>query len=140
MRAAAGAKPGGVVAEQIKVTADVIAVDTKTHMVTLKGPNQTVDLYVDDPAQLKLIKVGDQIEAVYTQALAVSVEPAQEVRPRRRATPPAAHHRRPRASACGTAWTRARTAAARLGAWTLPEARARMSVVTVVWSMIAAAC
>jgi Cu/Ag efflux protein CusF len=45
-------------------------------MVTLKGPKQTVDLYVADPAQLKLIKVGDQIEAVYQQALAVAVEPA----------------------------------------------------------------
>jgi len=51
------------------------AVDTKTHQVTLKGPNQTVDLYVEDPAQLKLIKVGDQIEAVYTQAVAITVEP-----------------------------------------------------------------
>ena len=77
-RSAAGAKPGGAVAEHIKVTADVIAVDQKTHMVTLRGPKQEVDLYVADPAQLKLIKVGDQIEAVYTQALAVAVEPAKK--------------------------------------------------------------
>ena len=76
VRAAPGAKPGGAVAEQVTVTADVTAVDHKTHMVTLKGPKQTVDLYVADPAQLKLIKVGDQIEAVYQQALAIGVEPA----------------------------------------------------------------
>jgi Cu/Ag efflux protein CusF len=44
--------------------------------VTLRGPKQTVDLRVNDPEQLKLIKVGDQIEAVYAQALALSVEPA----------------------------------------------------------------
>ena len=44
-----GAKPGGAVAEQIKVTADVIAVDQKTHMVTLRGPKQEVDLHVADP-------------------------------------------------------------------------------------------
>jgi hypothetical protein len=56
----------------------VTAVNRKTHMVTLKGPKQEVDLYVGDPAQLKLIKVGDQIEAEYTQALAVAVEPAKK--------------------------------------------------------------
>ena len=75
MRAPQGARPGGAVGEQVTVIADVIAVDAKTHQVTLKGPNRTVDLYVEDPAQLKLIKVGDQIEAVYTQAVAVTVEP-----------------------------------------------------------------
>lgn len=75
-RAAAGEKPAGIVGRQIEVTADVIAVDTKTQLVTLKGPKQTVDLKVPDPEQLKLIKVGDQIQAVYTQAVALSVEPA----------------------------------------------------------------
>jgi len=75
MRAPVGATPGGAVGEQVTVIADVIAVDTKTHQVTLKGPNRTVDMYVEDPAQLKLIKVGDQVEAVYTQAVAVTVEP-----------------------------------------------------------------
>jgi hypothetical protein len=78
VRAAEGAKPGGAVAEHVRVTADVTAVNRKTHMVTLKGPKQEVDLYVGDPAQLKLIKVGDQIEAEYTQALAIAVEPAKK--------------------------------------------------------------
>jgi hypothetical protein len=77
-RAPAGAAPGGAVGEQVTVIADVTAVNTKTHQVTLKGPNRTVDLYVDDPEQLKLIKVGDQIEAVYTQAVAVTVEPVKK--------------------------------------------------------------
>jgi len=75
MRAPVGATPGGAVGEQVTIIANVIAVDTKTHQVTLKGPIQTVDLHVEDPAQLKLIKVGDQIEAVYTQAVAITVEP-----------------------------------------------------------------
>jgi hypothetical protein len=64
------------VGEQVEVTADVIAVNAKTQTVTLRGPKQVVDLKVRDPEQLKLIKVGDQIQAVYTQALALSVEPA----------------------------------------------------------------
>jgi Cu/Ag efflux protein CusF len=75
MRAPAGATPAGAVGEQVTVVANVIAVDAKTHQVTLKGPNRTVDLYVEDPEQLKLIKVGDQVEAVYTQAVAVTLEP-----------------------------------------------------------------
>jgi Cu/Ag efflux protein CusF len=74
-RAPAGDKPAGVVAEQVKVVADVAGVDTKTQIVTLRGPKRTVELYVADPEQVKLIKIGDQVEATYTQALAVAVEP-----------------------------------------------------------------
>jgi Cu/Ag efflux protein CusF len=75
-RSAQGELPGGVVGEQVEVTADVVAVDTKHQIVTLKGPKQTVELRVKDPEQLKLIKVGDQIQAVYTQALAIGVTKA----------------------------------------------------------------
>ena len=75
VRSEAGALPGGAVADHVKVTANVTAVNTKTHLVTLKGPEQTVDLYVEDPKQLQLIKVGDQVEAEYTQAVALTVEP-----------------------------------------------------------------
>jgi Cu/Ag efflux protein CusF len=75
MRAPVGAKPGAAVGEQVTVIADVIAVDAKTHEVTLRGPKQTVVLYVEDPKQLQLIKVGDQVEAVYTQAVAITVDP-----------------------------------------------------------------
>jgi hypothetical protein len=73
-RAAAGQKPGGVMARQVEVTADVIALDAKTQTVTLRGPKQVVDLKVPDAGQFKLIKVGDQIQATYTEAVALSVE------------------------------------------------------------------
>lgn len=75
-RAKAGERPGGVVARQVEVTADVIAVDAKTQTITLKGPKQTVDLKLRDPEQFKLVKVGDQVQAVYTEAVALAVEPA----------------------------------------------------------------
>ena len=75
-RAPVGDKPGGAVGEQVKVVADVTAVNRKTGMVSLHGPKQTVDLHVEDPEVLKQIKVGDQVEAVYTQALALSVTAA----------------------------------------------------------------
>jgi Cu/Ag efflux protein CusF len=77
-RSPAGDMPGAAVAEQVEVTADVIGVDTKNQILTLKGPKQTVEMRVNDPKQLKLIKVGDQIQAVYTQALALIVEPAKK--------------------------------------------------------------
>ena len=76
-RSEPGAKPGGTAGREVTVLADVVAVNTKTKMVTLKGPKgNTLDLKVDDPAQLKDIKKGDQVEAVYTEALAISVKPA----------------------------------------------------------------
>jgi hypothetical protein len=54
----------------------VVAVDAKRQVITLRGPKRTVELKVRDPNQFKLVKVGDQVEATYTEALAVSVEPA----------------------------------------------------------------
>ncbi|WP_042881621.1 hypothetical protein [Cupriavidus necator] len=77
-RAAPGAKPGGTVGREVAVTADVVAVNQKTGMVTLKGPKgRTVDVHVQDPGQLKAVRRGDQVQAVYTEALAISVTPAK---------------------------------------------------------------
>lgn len=73
--AKAGDKPGVGVGRQVHVTADVVAVDAATQTVSLRGPKQTVDLKVRDPEQFKLVKVGDQVEATYTEAVALSVEP-----------------------------------------------------------------
>jgi hypothetical protein len=71
-----GERPAAAGARQVTVTADVVAVNPKTRTVTLRGPKRTVDLRVRDPEQLKLVKVGDQVEATYVEAAAVSVEPA----------------------------------------------------------------
>ena len=71
-----GERPAGAAAREVHVIADVIAVDPKKQIVTLRGPNRVVDLKVKDPKQFKLVKVGDQVEATYTEALAISVEPA----------------------------------------------------------------
>jgi hypothetical protein len=35
-----------------------------------------IDLKVRDPEQFKLVSVGDQVEATFTEAAALSVEPA----------------------------------------------------------------
>jgi Cu/Ag efflux protein CusF len=73
-RAAVGQMPGGVIAREVKVVASVEAIDTKKQIVTLRGPEHTVAMKVQDPAMLKGVKVGDMVEAVYTEALAIKVE------------------------------------------------------------------
>jgi Cu/Ag efflux protein CusF len=76
----AGAKPGerpaGAGGRQITIVADVIGVDPAKQTITLKGPKRTVDLRIPDPEQFKRIAKGDQVEATYTQALAIGVAPA----------------------------------------------------------------
>ncbi|SPB13506.1 hypothetical protein NOV72_00771 [Caballeronia novacaledonica] len=76
-RAPRGAKPGGELGREVTVIANVIAVDRHAMLVTLRGPRgEIVDLHVQDPERLKRVKKGDQVKAVYTEALAISVEPA----------------------------------------------------------------
>ena len=73
----AGAVAGGAAAKQVVIMANVTAVNTKEHYVTLRGPKgNSVDLAVPDPSQLKLVKVGDQVEVVYTVAMAITVDAA----------------------------------------------------------------
>jgi hypothetical protein len=75
-RSAPGAKPGGTVGREVTVMADVVAINTKTKAVSLKGPQgNTVDVIVEDPEQLKNIRKGDQVKVVYTEAVAISVTP-----------------------------------------------------------------
>ena len=69
-------RPAGAARRQMKIIADVVNVDAQNQRVTLRGPNRTVDLKVRDPKQLAMIAKGDQVEAVFTEAIAVSVEPA----------------------------------------------------------------
>jgi hypothetical protein len=81
-RAPAGAKPGVEVARRIKAIVRIEALNLVTHTVSFSehgGAPQT--LVVQDPemqAFLKTLKVGDEVEVTYDEALAVSVEPAAE--------------------------------------------------------------
>jgi hypothetical protein len=71
-----GERPAGLVGRQVTVVADVIDVDAATQTVTLRGPQRTVELKVRDPEQFKLVAKGDQVEATYTEAVAIEVTPA----------------------------------------------------------------
>ena len=71
-----GEKPAGAAGRQVTIVADVIGTDPAKQIVTLKGPKQTVEMRIPDPEQFKRIAKGDQVEATYTQALAIAVMPA----------------------------------------------------------------
>ena len=73
-----GEKPAGVAGRQVKVVADVIDIDAAKQTIKLKGPQRTVDLHIADPEQFKRVAKGDQVEATYTQAVAVAVTPAKK--------------------------------------------------------------
>ena len=80
-RAALGQRPGGITTREIVIVADVIAVDAPTQTISLRGPGgRVVILPLRDPEQFKRIAVGDQVEATYVEAAALSITPG--------ATPP----------------------------------------------------
>jgi Cu/Ag efflux protein CusF len=81
-RSEPGQKPGGMAAHEITAVADVVKVDAAKKVVTVKNDKgEMIDLNIKDPEQLKLIKKGDQIQATYTEAMAISLEPAPAAAP-----------------------------------------------------------
>jgi hypothetical protein len=73
VRTKKGEKPGVAIEKSVQVIADVVALNPKAQTVTLRGPKRTVELAVKDPEVLKNVKVGDMVEVVYTEAVALTV-------------------------------------------------------------------
>ena len=71
-----GDNPAAGVAKSLRVVGNVIAVNQKAQTVTVRGVKRTLELVVNDPAQLKEIKVGDQLEGLFVEAVALEVTPA----------------------------------------------------------------
>jgi len=70
-----GAQPGGIVAETIKVTATVTAIDQAERTATLQFEDGTVETFpVRDDIDLSKYKVGEKIVFVVTEAVALTVE------------------------------------------------------------------
>jgi Cu/Ag efflux protein CusF len=66
----------------VTVRGTVAAVDKENRTVTLKGPEgNTLTLDVKDPAKLDVIKVGDPVVAVYTEAVAFQIRKAGTATP-----------------------------------------------------------
>jgi hypothetical protein len=83
VRARPGERPAAAGAREVTAIADVIGVDPKKSTITLKGPRgNVVTLNVQNPDQFKVVKKGDQVEVTYTEAVALSVEPAPKPAPK----------------------------------------------------------
>lgn len=64
-----GAKPAGTIVEKLKLYGKVVSVDRAGSKVTVRGPNQTVTLKVQDRAILDDLKPGDGVIATYVRAI-----------------------------------------------------------------------
>jgi Cu/Ag efflux protein CusF len=71
----APASGGFASARQVEVLATVQKIDHKKRLVTLRGAYQTQTLEVGPDVDLKGVKVGDTIHAVFVSAAAVQVTP-----------------------------------------------------------------
>jgi len=69
--------PSAVRTTEDTVLADVLAVDAASGSVKLRGPERVLDLRIRDPRQLALIAPGDQVQVTFSEALAVSIDPAR---------------------------------------------------------------
>jgi hypothetical protein len=80
-RAAAGEKPAGAAGSKIVVSGLVVGVDPTLHTISLVDPAggaiRSVNVVTPEGQQsIKLIKVGDTITAIITEAVLIGVEPA----------------------------------------------------------------
>ena len=78
--AQAGQVPAGTVVQQVTATAEVMALDLSKYTVTLRVPDGELKTFtVKNPdlrQKLNGLRVGDLVQATYTEALAIRVEPA----------------------------------------------------------------
>lgn len=78
-RAKPGEKPHGMLGGEVTVTAKIMAINKKDQTLTLKGPGgKTIVAKADNPKNLDMVKVGDELVITYTEALAISVEGAKK--------------------------------------------------------------
>jgi Cu/Ag efflux protein CusF len=74
VRAQPGQKPGAMAVDKVTARGTILKIDKKKQSVTVKGPERTVVLHVQKKDIFDKLKKGDQIEATYVEAVAVSVE------------------------------------------------------------------
>jgi translation initiation factor IF-1 len=80
-RAKLGQKPSARASETTNVPVTITAVDTKTNQVTFHGSDGLVRVFTVETPQakefIKQLKPGDTVVVSFTEALALSVEPAK---------------------------------------------------------------
>ena len=73
-----GELPGGLRTREVAVIAKITAIDAKANTVTLTGPKGNSVILDVQPDVLAKVKVGDLVNAVYREALAVEVTRATQ--------------------------------------------------------------
>ncbi|MGJ7562238.1 hypothetical protein ACSFBM_00090 [Variovorax sp. GB1R11] len=72
-----GAKAGVMVRRRVQAVMDVVAVDRKTQLVTLRGVRETREFKIMDPKVVANLKAGERVEATLVQGEALSVKAAK---------------------------------------------------------------
>jgi len=71
--------PTGTVGAQVRTTVTITDIDRARHTVTFRGPaNQAETVTVRDPEMQRFVdtlKAGDRVNLVYTESMAVAIEP-----------------------------------------------------------------
>jgi len=79
--AEAGKRPAGMVGQRTTLPVTIVSIDQATHVVTFFGPDKLVRKFEVRTPQgreyIKRLKGGEQIILTFTEALAISVEPAK---------------------------------------------------------------
>jgi Cu/Ag efflux protein CusF len=71
-----GEKPGATIAKKVDVKVKVQGIDTKVPAITVETPTgNSLSFKVKDPKRLEKLKVGDEINVTYTEALLLTVDP-----------------------------------------------------------------
>jgi len=75
-KAKSSESPGGTVGRTTTLTATITAIDLASGTVTLTGPGGNAQtIKARDPANLKKVQVGDLVDIVYSEAVAIAVRP-----------------------------------------------------------------
>jgi Cu/Ag efflux protein CusF len=77
-RAKLGEKPSAKLTRAIAMRANVTKVDPKNKTITIQGQDKTLKMDVKNPDHFKVVKVGDQIDALITESIAISVTGAKK--------------------------------------------------------------
>jgi hypothetical protein len=76
-RARLGDKPGAAAAKTVTLVATIMKLDRKAQKAVLRGPEgKTITVDVQNPENFDKVKVGDTVEIVLTEALAIDVQEA----------------------------------------------------------------
>jgi hypothetical protein len=82
VKADPGQRPAVAGAREVSAIAKVTGIDQKAKTISLTGPRgNVVTLDVQNPDQFKVVKMGDEVLVTYTEAVAVSIEPAAKKAP-----------------------------------------------------------